>query len=73
MTYGQLSTMRYINDLLTLNNGRFECAINDIYPPELQLKKPTKCPTLLSYLDVMTMGNTPQLFMTKAIVSTSTL
>ena len=31
--------MRYIDDLLTLNNSRFECAIDDIYPPELQLKK----------------------------------
>ena len=42
----------YIDDLLTLNNSRFECAIDDIhvYPPELQLKKPTECPTSLSYL-----------------------
>ena len=47
------NTMRYIDDLLTLNNNRFECAIDDIYPPELQLKKTTDCPTALSYLDVM--------------------
>ena len=25
------NTMRYIDDLLTLNNNRFECAIDDIY------------------------------------------
>ena len=47
------NTMRYIDDLLTLNSNRFECAIDDIYPPELQLKKTTDCPTALSYLDVM--------------------
>ena len=45
--------MRYIDDLLTLNNSRFECAIDDIYPPELQLKKTMECPTSLSYLDIM--------------------
>jgi hypothetical protein len=33
------NTMRYIDDLLTLNNSSFECAIEEIYPPELQLKK----------------------------------
>ena len=48
------NTMRYIDDLLTLNNTRFECAIEDIiYPPELQLKKTTESPTALSYLDIM--------------------
>ena len=47
------NTMRYIDDLLTLNNTRFECAIEDIYPPELQLKKTTDGPTALSYLDIM--------------------
>ena len=41
-----------IDDLLTLNNRRFECAIDDVYPPELQLKKTTECPTSLSYLDI---------------------
>ena len=47
------NTMRYIDDLLTLNNSKFEHAISDIYPPELQLKKTTECSTALSYLDVM--------------------
>ena len=31
-------TMRYINDLLTLNNSSFAIKIPDIYPPELDLK-----------------------------------
>ena len=39
--------------MLSLNNRGFDCAIEDIYPPELQLKKTTECPTALSYLDVM--------------------
>ena len=72
------NTMRYISDLLALNKRRFEHAIGELYPPELQLKKTTGCPASLSYLDVIiseqsTMGNTPQLFMIKGIVSTSTL
>ena len=46
------NTMRYIDDLLTLNNPAFDNAIDDIYPPELQLKKTTECPTTLSYLDI---------------------
>ena len=45
-------TMRYIDDLLTLNNPAFDNAIDDIYPPELQLKKTTGCLTTLSYLDI---------------------
>ena len=31
-------TMRYIDDLLTLNNSGFASKIPDIYPPELDLK-----------------------------------
>ena len=45
------NTMRYIDDLLILNN--FNYAIQDIYPSELQLKKTTECPTTLSYLDIL--------------------
>ena len=33
------NTMRYIDDLLTLNNTLFHSAIDDIYPKELKLKK----------------------------------
>ena len=46
------NTMRYIDDLLTLNNNQFDAAIKDIhvhvYPQELQLKKTTECATALS-------------------------
>ena len=45
--------MRYINDLLTLNNSRFASKIPDIYPPELDLKKTTESPTTVSYLDIL--------------------
>ena len=44
--------MRYIDDLLTLNNTSFHSAIDDIYPSELQLKKTFESPTALSYLDI---------------------
>ena len=44
--------MRYIDDLSTLNNRGIEDTINNIYPPELELKKTTDCPTTLSYLDI---------------------
>ena len=46
-------TMRYIDDLLTLNNSAFEQKISDIYPSELQLKRTTECPNKLSYLDLL--------------------
>ena len=46
-------TMRYIDDLLTLNNKCFESTSDNIYPPELHLKKTTECPTKLSYLDIL--------------------
>ena len=49
--------MRYIDDLLTLNNSGFACKIDDIYPPELELKKTTECPATLSYLKQSTTGN----------------
>ena len=44
--------MRYIDDLLTLNNILFYSAIDDIYPSELQLKKTSESPTALLYLDI---------------------
>jgi len=46
------NTFRYIDDLLTLNNPRFEEEISNIYPPELTLKKTTESETNLSYLDI---------------------
>ena len=33
------NTFRCINDLLTLNNPKFEEEITNIYPPQLVLKK----------------------------------
>ena len=50
-------TMRYIDDLLTLNNSGFASKISDIYPPELDLKKITEYPTTVSYLDIATYNN----------------
>ena len=41
-------TMRYIDDLLKLNNIIFASKIPDIYPPELDLKKTTESPTTVS-------------------------
>ena len=32
-------TIRYIDDLLTVNNSKFEKEICNIYPPELTLKE----------------------------------
>ena len=46
------NTMRYIDDLLTLNNTSFYSAIDDIYPSELQLKKTSESSMALSYLDI---------------------
>ena len=47
-------TVRYIDDLLTLNNSNFEEEIPNIYPPELTLRElvsqiPT-CPTWIFQL-----------------------
>ena len=45
-------TVRYIDDLLTFNNYKFETEITSIYPSELTLKRTTESATLLSYLDM---------------------
>ncbi len=45
-------TVRYIEDLLTLNNLTFELEIPNLYPPQLQLKKSTETPVKLSYLGI---------------------
>ena len=69
------NTMRYINDLLVLNNTNFNDAINDIYPPELQLKKTTENTTAVSYLDIfITIKHRKySTTLTMLIVSSSTL
>ena len=45
-------TVRYIDDLLTLNNNKFNSVMRNIYPPELTLKRTTELDTKLPYLDV---------------------
>ena len=45
-------TIRYIDDLLTVNNSRFEKEICNIYPPELTLKRTSESERYLSYLDI---------------------
>ena len=49
---GCIVKLRQHDDLLTLNNPSFENTINDIYPPELVLKKTTENNGRVSYLDV---------------------
>ena len=46
-------TTRYIDDLLTLNNGRLKHAVHEIYPTELEIKITTECRTSFSYLDIL--------------------
>ena len=46
------NTMRYIDDLLTLNNSTFSREIANIYSVELSLKKTTESCTMVSYLDI---------------------
>ena len=51
------NTVRYIDDLLTLNNPGFSDEIANIYPPELVLKRTTENPLCVSYLDIcITLG-----------------
>ena len=52
--------MRYIDDLLTLNNSGFASKIPDIYRPELDLKKTTESPSTVSYLDILITINNGQ-------------
>ena len=42
-------TVRYIDDLLTLNNPSFQREIPNIHPPQLQLEKTTEAPDKLSH------------------------
>ena len=44
-------TVRYIDDLRTLNN-KFNSEMSNIYSPELTLKQTIESDTKLSYLDV---------------------
>ena len=44
------STFRYLDDLLNIDNPYFEEMVNQIYPPELQLKKANNSDTEPSFL-----------------------
>ena len=52
------NTMRYIDDLLVLNNPGFSSKISQIYPPELVLKCTTVSSVCTSYLDITQYGST---------------
>ena len=47
------NTVRYIDDLLTINNPSFLAEASKIYPHELILKKTTESSSLVSYLDTI--------------------
>ena len=44
-------TRRYIDDLISINNPRFDKAIKKIYPSELTLKDTTLADGKVAYLD----------------------
>ena len=46
-------TDKYVDDLLILNNSKFNSEMRNIYAPELTLKQTTELDTILSYLDVL--------------------
>ena len=46
------NTFRYIDDVLSLNNTKFENYLHHIYPPELEIKNTTVSSNSASYLDL---------------------
>ena len=46
------SISRYLDDLLNIDNPYFEGMVNQIYPPELQLKKANTSDTEASFVDL---------------------
>ena len=46
------STSRYLDDLLNIGNPYFEGMVNQIYPPEIQLKKASISDTEAPFLDL---------------------
>ena len=46
------STSRYLDDLLYIDNPYFEGMVNQMYPPELQLKKANSSDTEAPFLDL---------------------
>jgi hypothetical protein len=47
------STLRYIDDVLSINNDRFHSYVDSIYPSELEIQDTTESSTSASYLDVL--------------------
>ena len=45
-------TYRYIDDVLSINNSRFEEFLPLIYPPELEVKETTDTASSASFLDL---------------------
>jgi hypothetical protein len=45
-------TLRYIDDVLSLNNSRFSDFVNRIYPNKLEIKDTTDTEMYVSYLDL---------------------
>ena len=58
-------TFRYIDDVITLNNPRFEEYIDFIYPEELEIKDTTESKQQASYLDLLLMIDQTQCLSTK--------
>ena len=48
----QISTSRYLDDFLNIDNPYFEGMVNRIYPPELQLNKANTSDTEAPFLDL---------------------
>ena len=46
-------TYRYIDDVLSINNPDFENYLDQMYPPELEIKDTTESNTFASYLDLL--------------------
>ena len=44
-------TYRYIDDLLSINNPKFEHYLSQMYTAELEIKETTESTTSVSYLD----------------------
>jgi hypothetical protein len=47
------STLRYIDDVSSINNNQVHSYVDSIYPNELEIKDTTECVTSASYLDVL--------------------
>ena len=46
-------TYRYIDDVLSLSNHNFDQYVDQIYPPELDIKNTTESTRSTSYLDIL--------------------